>query len=75
MDENILRQVKDSAMRNSSDTIVVTNAFIVPTLKTDLTSVKSLNRQGYRVINDEDPEESGIFPELNGKIDKSKSLH
>jgi hypothetical protein len=37
-------------------------------------SVKSLNRQGYREIHDQDPEESGIYPIFNGKIDKSKSF-
>jgi hypothetical protein len=42
--------------------------YIVPWLRflrTDLISVKSLNSQGYRVIHDADPEESGIFPVLS----------
>jgi hypothetical protein len=55
---------------------IVTKAHIqvVPTLRTDLISVKSLNPQGHRVIHDVDPKESGIFPVLNGKIGKSKSF-
>ncbi len=50
--------------------------FIVPSPRSDLISVKSLNHQGYRVIHDPDPEEleSGIYPIFNGKIDKSKSF-
>ncbi len=36
----------------------MTKAYIVPTLRTDLISVKSLISQGYRVICDADPEES-----------------
>jgi hypothetical protein len=51
---------------------LTTKAFIVPSLRSDLISVKSLNRQGYIVIHDPDPEESGRYPILNGKIDKSK---
>jgi hypothetical protein len=49
---------------------IVTKAYIVPTLRTDVTdliSVKSLNRQNYRVLHDPDPEESGIYPIFNGK--------
>jgi hypothetical protein len=55
---------------------LTTKPFIVPSLRTDLISVKSLNRQGYRVIHDPDPEESGIYPVMifDGKIDKSKSF-
>ncbi len=52
----------------------MTKEYIVPTLRTDFISVKSLKRQGYRVIHDADPEESGIFPAINGKIDESKSF-
>jgi hypothetical protein len=52
----------------------VTKAYIVPLLRTDLVPVKSLNCQGFRVIHDEDPEESGIFLEFIGEIDKSKSF-
>ncbi len=54
----------------------MTKAFIVPSLRSELLviSVKSLNRQGYRVIHDSDPEESGIYPIFDGKIDKSKSF-
>jgi hypothetical protein len=50
---------------------LTTKAFIAPSLKSDLISVKSLNSQGYRVIYDSDPEESGIYPIFDGKIDKS----
>ncbi len=53
---------------------IMTKAYIVPTLRTDLITVKSLNRQGYRVIHDADSEESGTYPVLNGKIDISKSF-
>jgi hypothetical protein len=53
---------------------LTTKAFIAPSLRSDLTSVKSLNRQGYRVIHDLDPEESGIYPIFDWKIDKSKSF-
>ncbi len=44
-------------------------AFIVPSLRSDLISVKSLNLQGSSVIHDPDPEESGKYPIFNGKID------
>ncbi len=47
MHEGILCQVKNSEIRP-----IVTTAYIVPTLRTDLISVKSLNRQIYRVIHD-----------------------
>ena len=53
---------------------LTTKAFIVPPLRSDLISVNSLNRRGYRVIHDQDPEESGIYPIFDGKIDKSKSF-
>jgi hypothetical protein len=53
---------------------LTTKAFIVPSLRSDLISVKSLNRQGYRVIHDLDPGESGIYPIFNEKIDKSKTF-
>jgi hypothetical protein len=70
MHEDILCQVKDRRNSSNSDPGI----YIVPTLRTDLISVKSLNHQGYRVMHDADPEESGIFPVLNGKMDKSKSF-
>ncbi len=54
--------------------LIVTKAYIVPSLSSDLMSVKSLNHQGYRAVHDPDPEESGIYPMFNGKIDKSKSF-
>ncbi len=44
---------------------LTTKAYIVPSLRADLISVKSLNRQGYRVVHDPDPEESGIYPIFN----------
>ncbi len=34
---------------------ITTKAFIVPSLRSDLISVKSVNRQGYRVVHDPDP--------------------
>ncbi len=52
----------------------LTKAFIVPSLRADLICVKSLNRQGYRIIHDPDPEESEIYPIFDGKIDQSKSF-
>ncbi len=53
---------------------IVIKAYIVPSLRSELISVKSLNRQGYRVVHDPDPEESGIYPIFNLKIDKLKSF-
>ena len=53
---------------------VTTQAFVVPSLRTDLLSVKSLNFQGYCVVHHPDPEESGLFPLIEGKMDKSKSF-
>ncbi len=53
---------------------LATKAYIVPSLRADLISVISLNRQGYRGVHDPDPEESGIYPIFNKTIDKSKSF-
>ena len=53
---------------------ITTKAFICPKLGTDLLSVKSLNFQGYSVVHHPDPDESGIFPLINGKTDKSQSF-
>ena len=53
---------------------ITTKAFTCPKLGTDLLSVKSLILQGYSVTHHLDPEESGIFPILNGKTDKSQSF-
>ena len=53
---------------------ITTKAFICPKLRTDLLSVKGLNFQGQSVVHHPDHEESGIFPILNGKTDKSKSF-
>ena len=51
------------------------NQDIVQNLKHDLLSGKMLNKARYRIIFDEDPEESGIFVVVNeGKICKSKSF-
>jgi hypothetical protein len=53
---------------------IVVKAYVVPGLKHDLLSVKGLNQSGYRVIHDEDEEESGVFAVINKKIDKAKSV-
>jgi hypothetical protein len=53
---------------------ITTKTFITPGLRHDLLSVKALNRQGYCVIQHPDPDESGIYPVINGQIDKSKSF-
>jgi hypothetical protein len=53
---------------------IVTMAYIVPSLRTDLVSVNPLNRQGNRVMHDADPEESGLSPVFNRKIDQLKSF-
>ena len=44
---------------------IVVKAYVVPGLKHDLLSVKGLNQAGYRVIHDEDEEESGVFTVIN----------
>ena len=43
----------------------VVKAYVVPGLKHDLLSVKGLDQSGYRVIHDEDEEESGVFAVIN----------
>ena len=53
---------------------IVVKAYVVPGLKHDLLSVKGLNQAGYRVIHDEDEEESGVFAVINKKIDEAKSF-
>jgi len=53
---------------------ITTKTYIVKDLKHDLLSGKMLNKAGYRIILDEDPEESGIFAVNDGKICKSKSF-
>ena len=54
---------------------ITTKTYIVKNLKHDLLSGKGLNKAGYRIILDEDPEESGIFAvQTDGKICKSKSF-
>ena len=53
---------------------ITTKAFICPRLGTDLLSVKGLNFQGYSVVHHPDPDESGIFPLINGKTNKSQSI-
>ncbi len=69
MHEDISCQVKDRRSSSDSD-----KAYIIPTLRTELIPVKSLNSQGYKEIHDADPEESGIFPVLNWKIEKLKTF-
>jgi hypothetical protein len=49
---------------------ITTKTYIVKDLKHDLLSGKMLNKAGYRIILDEDPEESGIFAVNEGKICK-----
>ena len=53
---------------------ITTKTYLVKNLKHDLLSGKMLNKAGYRIILDEDPEESGIFAANEGKICKSKSF-
>ncbi len=53
---------------------IVVKAYVVPGLKHDLLSVKGQNQSGYRVIHDEDEEESGVFAVINKKIDKAESF-
>jgi hypothetical protein len=53
---------------------LTTKTYIVKNLKYDLLSGKALNKAGYRVIYDEDPEESGVYAVLDGKICKSRSF-
>jgi hypothetical protein len=53
---------------------IVVKAYVVPGLKHDLFSVRGLNQSGYRVISDEDEEESGVFAVINKKIDKSSQI-
>jgi hypothetical protein len=53
---------------------IVVKAYVLPGLKQDLLSVKELNQYGFRVIHDEDEEESGVFAVINKKIDKSRSF-
>jgi hypothetical protein len=54
---------------------IVLKAYVVPGLKHDLLSVKGLIQSGYKVIHDEDEEESGVFAVINKKIDKFRSSH
>jgi hypothetical protein len=53
---------------------ITTKTYIVKGPKRDLLSGKALNRAGYRIILDEDPEESGVYAVNDGKICKSKSF-
>jgi hypothetical protein len=53
---------------------ITTKTYIVRNLKRDLLSGKALNRAGYRIIFDEDPEEAGVYVVNDGKICKSKSF-
>ncbi len=57
---------------------ITTKTYIVKNLKHDLLSGKGLNivnKAGYGIILDEDPEESGIFAvQPDGKVCKSKSF-
>ncbi len=51
---------------------ITTKTYIVNNLKRDLLSGKALNKAGYRIILDEDPEESGVFAVNNGKLCRSR---
>ena len=51
-----------------------TKTFIVKNLKHDILSGKALNKAGYRVTYDPDPEESGVYAILDGKTCKSRSF-
>jgi hypothetical protein len=53
---------------------ITTKAFICPTLRTDLLSVKGLNFQGYSIVHHPDPDELGVFPLSKAKTDKSQSF-
>jgi hypothetical protein len=50
--------------------LITTKAFICPTLKTDLLSVKGLNFKGYSIVHHPDPYESAVFSLIKGKTDK-----
>jgi hypothetical protein len=50
----------------------VVRAYVAPGLKHDLLSIKGLNQSGYRGIQNEDEEESGVFAVINKKFNVSK---
>ena len=50
---------------------IIVKAYVLLGLNYDLLSVKGLNKYGYRVIHDSDPEESGVYAIINMKMDKS----
>ncbi len=53
---------------------ITTKTYIVCKLKQDLLSGKMLNKEGYKIIFDEDPEESGVYAVNDRKIYISKSF-
>jgi hypothetical protein len=53
---------------------ITTKTYIVNNLKHDLLSGKALNKAGYRIILDKDPEELGVFAVKYGKTCKSRSF-
>ena len=53
---------------------IIVKAYVVPGLKYDLLLVKGLNRAGYAVNHNPDPEQSGVYAVINNKIDQSKSF-
>ena len=53
---------------------ITTKTYIVKKLKRDLLSGKALNRVGYQIVLDEDPEEAGVYAVNDGKICKSRSF-
>ena len=53
---------------------IIVKEYVVPGLKYDLLLVKGLNRAGYAVNHNPDPEQSGVYALINNKIDNSKSF-
>ena len=53
---------------------IAVKAYVDPGLKYDLLSVKGLDKCGYAVYHQPDPEESGVYAVINKKMDKAKSF-
>ncbi len=54
---------------------IVVKAYVVPGLKHDLLPVKGLNQSGYRVIHDEDEEESKVLLSPTRRLIKPNLFH